>query len=51
MLENPPLEKGGRGDLKILIYKQTSQIPRPKKGTPFIKGDLLEDPDLGNYSI
>ncbi len=35
---NPPLEKGGRGDLKIFVYKQTSQNPPPETGTPFFKG-------------
>ncbi len=28
-LDIPPLEKGGRGDLKISVYKQTSQNPPP----------------------
>ncbi len=51
MQDSPPLEKGGRGDLKIFVYKQTSQNPPPETGTPFIKGGLLEDPDLCNNDL
>ncbi len=35
MLDSPPLEKGGRGDLKIFMYNQTSQNP---PCPPFPKG-------------